>query len=147
MRIGELGASIELKIRQHWSPCLTAAVASVGLLIALSAGVRIAVNHHRRATAREELSQLARGLNGYYRDNGYYPTTDEGLGALMPSLLIPLDDLDPGILIPPPLRSRPLLDPWGHPFVYESDGNSYLLKSLGPGGRGTDPTLTVTAGR
>ena len=93
-----------------------------------------------------ELLELVKGLSRYYSDNGYYPSTDEGLGALMPSLLIPLDDLDPGILRPPPLRSRPLPDPWGHPFIYESDGDSYFLKSLGPNGTGDDPSLAINVG-
>ena len=127
---------------------LTAAVTSVALLVGLSAGIRTAINHHRRAIARVELSELRKGLSRYYLDNGYYPTADEGLGALMPSLLIPLDEIDPGILrpAPAPWRSRPLLDPWGRPFVYESDGDSYYLSSFGPGGREPAPDLTIRVG-
>jgi general secretion pathway protein G len=87
----------------------------------------------RHAAAVEELSEIKQRLNRYYIDNGFYPTTDQGLSALRPW---DPDELDPGMIIPapPPSRRLRLLDPWGRPFEYESDGNSYLLKSLGSSG-------------
>jgi len=96
--------------------------------------------------ARTELAAIRNGLKHYYIDNGYFPTTDQGLGAIMPSLLLPADEIDPGIFHPAPIRSRPLLDPWGRRFEYESDGDSYILKSLGPSGAGCDSDLTITYG-
>jgi general secretion pathway protein G len=90
-------------------------------------------NARKHAAAIEELSVLRQCLDRYYIDNGFYPTTDQGLGALTPW---EPDQLDPGMIIPapPPSRRLRLLDPWGRPFEYESDGNSYLLKSLGSSG-------------
>ena len=90
-------------------------------------------NARRHAAAVEELSVIKECLNRYYIDNGFYPTTDQGLSALMSS---DPDQLDPGMIRPgpPPSRRRRLLDPWGRPFEYESDGNSYFLKSLGSSG-------------
>ena len=70
-------------------------------------------------------------MNRYYLDYGIYPTTDEGLAALLPSA-DPADELDPGMILgAPPPSSGQLLDPWGHPFEYKSDGNYYFLESLG----------------
>jgi general secretion pathway protein G len=90
-------------------------------------------NARKHAAAIEELSVIRQYLNRYYIDNGFYPTTDQGLNALISS---DPDELDPGMIHPgpPPSRRRRLLDPWGRPFEYESDGNSYLLKSLGSSG-------------
>jgi general secretion pathway protein G len=90
-------------------------------------------NARKHAAAIEELSVLRQCLGSYYVDNGFYPTTDQGLSALMSW---EPDQLDPGMIIPapPPSRRLRLLDPWGRPFEYESDGNSYLLKSLGSSG-------------
>ena len=119
-------------------------LAAVVLEVASVAAIRILIDRHRRAEARVELLELAKGLSRYYSDNGYYPTTDEGLAALIPSLKMPLDDIDPGFLRPYPWYSRPLLDPWGRPFIYESEGDSsYILKSLGADGTGNNPDLTI----
>ena len=121
-------------------------LAAVVLEVASLAATRTLINRHRRAEARVELLEIAKGLSRYHSDNGYYPSTDQGLGALTPSLVIPFYDWDPGILVPVPLRSRPLPDPWGNPFIYESDGDSYFLKSLGLNGTGDDPSLTINVG-
>jgi general secretion pathway protein G len=145
VRIGELAATIELKLRVCWSPILSAVLIAVALKVASVATIRALINRHNRAEARVELRELSKGLSRYYFDNGYYPSTDEGLGALIPSLKMPLDEMDPGILRPAPWYSRPLLDPWGRPFIYESEGDSsYILKSLGAEGTGNDPDLTIT---
>jgi len=142
VRIGELSAEVELKIRRCWSPVLTAVVTSVALLVALSAGIRSAISgidRSKRSSARAELYELRTMLEEYRSDNGLYPTTNQGLYSLMNS-----DQIDPGMIRPaePPVYAP--LDPWGRPFRYESDGNSYVLKSLGPSGHDNDPDLTVS---
>jgi general secretion pathway protein G len=38
-------------------------------------------------------------------------------------------------------------DPWGHPYFYQSDGNSYVLKSLGPDGVESADDIVVTQAR
>lgn len=116
---------------------MTIGALAIALVLVLVVRNRNAVKEKKRAIARVELSEIRNGLNRYYLDNGYFPTTEQGLGALEP------DGIDPGILRPAPIRSRPLLDPWGHPFEYESDGNSYVLESLGPSGTQGDSDLTI----
>jgi general secretion pathway protein G len=111
---------------------------AIALVIALVVRNRDTVKEKKRAIARVELSEIKKGLNRFYLENGYFPTTDQGLGALTPSRSV-----DPGILRPAPSGSRPLLDPWGHPFEYQSDGNSYVLESLGPSGTESDSDLTI----
>jgi hypothetical protein len=95
----------------------------------------------KRAEARAELSELSDHLRRYYKDFGNFPTTDQGLDFLLGS-----PEIDAGIFRGPMPEGLALLrDPWGHPFKYESDGDSYILKSLGPTGNGSDSDLTVTA--
>jgi general secretion pathway protein G len=108
----------------------------IGVFAAL---IRNELYRKKRAMARAELASITTSLDSYYLHNGYYPTTNRGLGALMNQ-----DEIDPGIIRPPVPPFRMPRDPWGHSFVYESDGNSYVLKSLGPTGNGGDPDLTIT---
>ena len=54
---------------------------------------------------------------------------------LLSYLVATADELDPGMILAGATAVLgQLLDPWGHPFEYESDGNYYFLKSLGPSG-------------
>ena len=36
----------------------------------------------KRTQARADMAELKKALDRYYTDNGYYPTTDQGLRAL-----------------------------------------------------------------
>ena len=130
MRIGGSLAIVRKSLPTHWRSALAIAVLATVILVPLVIRSR---NARKHAAAIEELSVIRQCLGRYYVDNGFYPTTDQGLGALTPW---EPDQLDPGMIIPapPPSRRLRLLDPWGRPFEYESDGNSYLLKSLGSSG-------------
>ena len=91
----------------------------------------------RLTAAKTEISGLELALDTYEVDMGRYPTSDEGLRAL----------------IEPPTASQTWhgpyikkgvpLDPWGHLYVYRAPGQHNPagcdLYSLGPDGReGTD---------
>jgi len=93
--------------------------------------LRSAANKAKRTKAQADLAEIKTALDRYYLDNGYYPTTDQGLGALVapPTTgIIPLVYYSGGYI------ERLPKDPWGNPYFYRSDGNSYVLKSLGPDG-------------
>ncbi|HUY27957.1 MAG TPA: type II secretion system major pseudopilin GspG [Candidatus Binataceae bacterium] len=81
--------------------------------------------------AQADIQELKQGLDRYYLDNGSYPTTDQGLQALItpPTSGRTPNNYEQGGYIEklPP-------DPWGNPYFYQSDGNSYALKSFGPDG-------------
>ncbi len=86
----------------------------------------------KRTKAQADIAELKTALGYYYSDNGYYPTTDQGLRALVaypPTTGIVLLVYFNGGYI-----ERFPRDPWGNPYFYQSDGNSYVLKSLGPDG-------------
>jgi general secretion pathway protein G len=81
-------------------------------------------------------SNVASGLDLYEVDNGMYPSTEQGLSALLESpTLPPLPKKWRG----PYLKKKGgLNDPWGNPYVYRSPGThnaeDYDLYSLGPDG-------------
>jgi len=122
-------------------------IAVLAMLAALVApNVFQHVGTAKDATARSQIELLGAALDAYRLDNGRYPTTEQGLGALQvePSLQ-PLPSNWRG----PYLRKDVPLDPWGAPFVYLSPGEvntrGYDLLSLGadgePGGEGENADI------
>lgn len=92
-------------------------------------------------TAKRQIRALEKALERFLYDHGRYPTTHEGLGALV---------RDPGSLnwagpyLPTPGITG---DPWGRPYMYISPGDhgSYDVWSFGadglPGGARRDVDL------
>lgn len=87
----------------------------------------------RAAAVRTDLRTIAASLEMYRLDNRSYPTTAQGLAAL-----VSRPDAPP----PPPNWTVPYLaqtpiDPWGNPYVYRAPGEAgaFDLGSLGADGR------------
>lgn len=80
-----------------------------------------------------QIKQLGVILDDFRRVCGFYPTTDQGLDALIKS---PggreCKNYDPEGFIK---EKKVPKDAWNNDFVYESDGNRYVLKSLGRDGK------------
>jgi len=97
--------------------------------------------------AKVQIRALEDALDAYKLDNGFYPTTDQGLDALIrkpESGRVPLKYRDGGYLKP----ARIPKDPWGKDFVYVSPGNEnreYDIVSYGadnePGGEGNSSDI------
>ena len=75
----------------------------------------------KRVKAQVTMSNLETALKTYYLDNGFYPTTDQGLDALVTE-----PNTDP---IPGKWRKGGYLekgkvpkDPWGNDYIYLSPG-------------------------
>lgn len=104
------------------------------------------VGRARGTGANAQLEMLAAALDAYRLDNGYYPTTGQGLEALVRE---PLTDPKPLQWRGPYLRKDVPLDPWGRPYVYRvpavESPLGYDLLSLGrdgeQGGEGEDADL------
>jgi general secretion pathway protein G len=82
-------------------------------------------------TARLQIGEFGAGLDLFYLEIGRYPTTDEGLIALIeqPSDLTNWHG--------PYLKKRSIpKDPWGNDYIYESPGENgpYDLYSFGMDG-------------
>ena len=78
------------------------------------------------------MENLATSLDVFYLDNGRYPTSSEGLQALVQK---PGDT--PGWSGPYIKGSGVPNDPWSHPYFYKSPGVAapFDLSSAGPDGR------------
>jgi len=96
----------------------------------------------KATTTKGNISSISGALKMYRLDNGDYPTTEQGLKALVEkSTTPPIPSSFPqgGYLSAPPL------DAWGRPYEYKSEGGVFLIKSLGkdgkPGGEGVDADI------
>jgi general secretion pathway protein G len=120
----------------------------LGLLAAL-VGPRILgrVSEAKTATAKTQIELLGTALDNYRLDNGSYPTTDQGLGALQAK---PTRDPAPLSWRGPYLKRDVPADPWGRPYLYKSPGEhnrtGFDLSTLGRDGQvgGTDEDIDIT---
>jgi general secretion pathway protein G len=100
----------------------------------------------RRAKARIQIESLETALKLYKLDNGQYPSTEQGLQALVqqPSVGVDAKNWRQGGYLE---KAKVPKDPWGRDFVYISPGanGDYGLTSLGadgePGGEGKDKDI------
>ena len=98
--------------------------------------------------AKVEIASIEQALELYHVDNGMYPTTDQGLMALIekPESGDVLPNWHTGGYL---AKKRMPIDPWGNPYIYVSPGiqnEDYDLYSLGKdgaeGGEGYDADIT-----
>jgi general secretion pathway protein G len=102
----------------------------LGLLASLVAPKLIQkVGSSKVKTARTQISMLETALDAYRLDLGRYPSTEEGLKALVEKIESPGWD-------GPYLRKQMPLDPWGREYQYRSPGEHgpFDLFSLGSDG-------------
>ncbi|WJD62405.1 type II secretion system major pseudopilin GspG [Pseudomonas kurunegalensis] len=103
-------------------------------------------DHAKLTAARTDIQSIATALEIYRLDNGRYPTTAQGLEALVrrPTLApLPRQWSVQGYL------KRQAMDPWGAPYQYANpgtrSGQGYDLFSLGadgqPGGEDADADI------
>ncbi len=110
---------------------LLVVLAILGLLTAIA--TPFALHYLETAkvkTAKTEVANLSAGLDMFKSDVGRYPTTQEGLVALLHKP----DDAEnwDGPYIK---KDDAMKDPWGHPYNYQSPGqhnDEYDLYSYGP---------------
>lgn len=93
-------------------------------------------------TARAQIVGLEKALQQYRLDVGRFPSTEQGLQALV------VKPANVGKWDGPYLEKSVPLDPWGHPYLYVSPGEhgDFDLSSMGrdgrPGGDGLDADIT-----
>jgi general secretion pathway protein G len=85
----------------------------------------------RRTKAIADLKAIEQALNLYRLDGGGYPTTEQGLDALVKK---PDRAPVPRVWNPNGYLDKVPLDPWGHPYLYVADGGRYTLRSYGADG-------------
>jgi len=108
-------------------------LAILGLVVGL-VGPRVLsyLSDSKVKTAQIQMENLASALDLYYLDSGRYPTTEEGLTALVrrPANASPWNG--------PYLKTSSVpKDPWGHDYLYRAPGQNapYDVGSLGPEGK------------
>lgn len=105
------------------------------------------VGDARTTSAQAQIENLGLALDAYRLDNHQYPSTAQGLAALMTR---PDGEPVPANWRGPYLRRALPNDPWGRPYIYRAPGDSvptgYDLLSLGrdgkPGGVEEDRDIT-----
>jgi general secretion pathway protein G len=83
-------------------------------------------------TAKIQVDALSAAVDSFHLDTGRFPTSDEGLKALMDR------PADTATWDGPYLKKREsLIDPWGHPYLYRNPGQhgEYDVYSLGSDNR------------
>ena len=81
-----------------------------------------ALNAEKSLTARAELARLAKALEDFHDQRGYYVESKSGRELV-------------DFLSPRHLERVIRLDPWRHPYLYEGTRTSFSLRSLGPDGK------------
>ena len=104
----------------------------IGLLATIVVqNLKGATDKAKKIKAQADISAIKTALDRYYLDSSSYPSSDQGLAALVSAPQngkIPADYPTGGYIEKIPS------DPWGNPYVYQSDGDTYLLKSYGADG-------------
>lgn len=115
----------------------------LGLLISLAAPRILGRTDEARVTkAMADIKAVETALGMYKLDSGVYPTTEQGLQALVEP---PTSGPEPRNWRAEGYLERVPLDPWDREFLYASDGRTYVILSMGAdgeeGGDGVDADL------
>ena len=95
-----------------------------------------ALDDSQVAAAKGQIQNFKSALIGYRVKFNRFPTTEEGLDALVNN--------EKGTNV---LDAKQVpLDPWGNPYMYKYDGGNYVITSYGadgqPGGTGNDADIS-----
>lgn len=95
--------------------------------------------------AKSDIQQIGAALNIYRLDNGNYPSTDQGLQALVEE---PTGFPEPKHWNVDGYLSKIPMDPWDQPYMYINEGRSFEVYSYGAdaqeGGESFDTDLYLT---
>ncbi len=119
---------------------LLVVIAILGLLIGLVApAVLRQLGNARTSVAKQSIERIASILDMYKLDVGSYPSTDQGLRALVER------PTDAANWNGPYVKGNVPVDPWNHPYVYRDPsnrpGHDFDLCSEGPSGTGGDEEI------
>lgn len=110
-------------------------VVILGILAAMVAPKILSRPDQAKVTvARSDIETISQALELYRLDNGFYPSLDQGLDALVKK---PTSAPEPRNWNPEGYLKKAPIDPWGNSYMYLQPGNKgkYDLYSLGADGR------------
>lgn len=121
---------------------LMVVIVILGLLAALVAPKFLKRGEEAKVTTTQvQMKNIEQALKLYKLHNNFYPTTEQGLKALVEK---PETEPVPKNWKGPYLDQVPK-DAWGNEFIYVSDGKHFTLVSPGPDGEeGTEDDLKVS---
>ena len=118
-------------------------VVILGMLAALVVPNIIGSTDEAKRTATSvQIGQIEQALDIYRLHNGFYPTTEQGLEALVTK---PSSNPQPKKYQEGGYMKKIPMDPWGNPFIYRSPGEKGVIDiiSCGPDGdEGTGNNIT-----
>jgi general secretion pathway protein G len=104
----------------------------LGLLITLVAPRILGRTDEARQTkAAADIKAIEQALSLYKLDNGFFPTTEQGIEALVTR---PTTGLVPKRWNANGYLEKVPMDPWGSPYVFRSDGSNFVILSFGADG-------------
>jgi general secretion pathway protein G len=99
----------------------------------------------RVTAARADIQQVGNSLELYRLDNGVYPSSDQGLDALVAE---PAGFPEPRNWNPQGYLKRLPVDPWGEPYLYYNEDRTIEVYSFGAdrkdGGEGIDADIRLS---
>lgn len=99
----------------------------------------------RVAAAKLGVQEVGKALEFYRLDNGFYPSTDQGLEALVSE---PTGFPEPRKWNPEGYLKSVPEDPWGEPYLYYNEDRSIEVYSFGAdrqeGGEGVDADILLS---
>ena len=85
-----------------------------------------ALNEEKQKKAQAELEMMAKALERFHKDRGYYVVSD--------SHAVAIDHLSPRYL-----TQVIRVDPWHQPYKYQGERDHFTLRSAGPDGKADTP--------
>ncbi len=121
-------------------------VVILGLLAALVVPrIGSQVDEAKNTAAKTQIDNFINSLEEYKMHNGFYPSTQQGLDALLKAPTtppVPKFYRDGGYLSKKKLPD----DPWGNPYIYRNKNGRIEVISTGPdgkeGGEGNDADIS-----
>lgn len=118
---------------------LMVVIVIIGLLAGVvTMSVRSYLIRSRQNVAKLEIAKICQALDTFYSHFDKYPANEKGIGALT----------EKSTAFPEGLLNKMPLDPWGHPYEYQSPGRkgAYEVISYGAdhreGGTGADTDIS-----
>lgn len=110
---------------EGWTFIETLIVMTIVLILTASVGFGAAkqLDKARLVSVSSQIETFSLALDSYYMDNGFYPSSSQGLNALWlkpSSVPFPLNWNGPYITKKVPL------DPWGNEYIYKEPGQNGL---------------------
>jgi general secretion pathway protein G len=97
----------------------------------------------RVTAAQSDIQAIGNALELYRLDNSFYPSTEQGLEALVES---PSGFPEPRKWGPEPYLRKVPVDPWDEPYLYFNEERNYEIYSYGAyrqeGGTGVDADIS-----